>query len=315
MSLASRPRQRPENERGALPILEVYMSDRRAMWCGLALAALSAAEAAGQETYRKPPKAVLDILNAPAPSTVSVSPTGTDLLFIQTDRYPPIADLAEPMLRLAGLRIDPRTNGPARPPRVTSLTLLAIAKNARKMVELPPGRVSHPLWSADGKRFALKVTTEKGIGLWVADAATGKLVPLPKVVLNAAIGEPFQWMPDNQSLLVQMIPENRGAAPAAPRARPVQSFRKRTATPPPSALIKTCSTTRTTKLSSPITRPRNWPSSTQPRAPLLRLASRQLSRAPIRRRAANACSSPRSPRHSRTFTLTIPSPTKYSSWI
>jgi len=218
MNLASRPRQRPESERGALAILEVHMSDRRAMWCGLALAALSAAEAAGQESYRKPPKAVLDILDAPAPATVSVSPTGTDLLFIQTDRYPPIADLAEPMLRLAGLRINPRTNGPARAPRIAGLTLLAIAKNTRKSLELPPGRVGYPVWSADGKRFAVAVATEKGIGLWVADAEGSKLVPLPKVVLNAAIGESFQWMPDNQSLLVQLIPENRGAPPAAPRA-------------------------------------------------------------------------------------------------
>ncbi|HEY3789173.1 MAG TPA: hypothetical protein VGL71_09975, partial [Urbifossiella sp.] len=194
------------------------MSDRRALWCGLALAAISASEASGQETYKKPPKAVLDILNAPAPPSVSVSPTGEHLLFVQLDRYPPIADLAEPMLRLAGLRINPRTNGPARSPRVNGLTLVSLAKNLQTKLELPPGKVGFPSWSGNGRHFAIAITTEKGIGLWVADAVVGKLAQVPNVVLNDAIGDAFQWMPDNQSLLVQLIPDKRGAVPAAPTA-------------------------------------------------------------------------------------------------
>ena len=188
------------------------------MWCGLALAALAAADASGQDTYKKPPKAVLDILDAPAAPTVSVSPTGEDLLFVQSDRYPPIADLAEPTLRLAGLRINPRTNGPARAPRVSGLTLLSLAKNTKQTVELPKGKAGAPSWSGDGKHFAIAITTESGIGLWIADAATGKLAQLPNVALNGAIGEPYQWMPDNQSLLVQLIPEKRGTAPVVPLA-------------------------------------------------------------------------------------------------
>jgi dipeptidyl aminopeptidase/acylaminoacyl peptidase len=192
--------------------------DHRAVMCGLALTALAAPDAAGQDAYRKPPRAVLDILDAPPPPSASVSPTGEHVLFVQSDRYPPIADLAEPTLRLAGLRINPRTNGPARPPRVSGITLVALGKNAKQTIELPPGKIGFPVWSPNGKHFAVAATTETGIGLWLADAAAGKLVQVPNVALNAAIGESYQWMPDNRSLLVQLIPDKRDQPPPAPLA-------------------------------------------------------------------------------------------------
>src|SRR5882762_4617940 len=68
-----------------------------------------------QETpYMKPPPAILDVLNSPEPPQVSVSPTRDMMLMSTQLRYPPIADVAAPMLRLAGSRIDPATNGPIR---------------------------------------------------------------------------------------------------------------------------------------------------------------------------------------------------------
>ena len=79
--------------------------------------------AAAQEAYKKPPKEVLDVLNAPVTPLVSISPT-RDLLMLATGvRYPPIADLAQPMLRLAGLRINPNTNGPHRGAYYVALVL------------------------------------------------------------------------------------------------------------------------------------------------------------------------------------------------
>src|SRR5262245_51260135 len=94
-----------------------------------------------QVSYQKPPQAVLDVLNAePAPS-VSLNPTRTHLLLIQTARYPSIAELAAPMLRLAGERINPKNNAPHRTPRVTSLAILPITGGEQKKIVLPPGRV------------------------------------------------------------------------------------------------------------------------------------------------------------------------------
>ena len=62
--------------------------------------------------YRRPPREITDVLDAPPPPAVVVSPTREHLLLVQGERYPAVAELAAPMLRLAGLRINPQTNGP-----------------------------------------------------------------------------------------------------------------------------------------------------------------------------------------------------------
>ncbi len=188
----------------------------------LVLALMTApADADGQTAYRRPPKAVTDILDAPAPPGVSVNPSRDYLLLVTADRYPPIADLAEPMLRLAGLRINPKTNGPARAPRITGLSLLSLSepKAPPRLIALPPNpRLGGPVWSPDGTRFAVGHTADNAVELWVGDVATAKLAKVPGVVLNAAIGSSFQWMPDGKALLCDLVPANRGGPPAAPPA-------------------------------------------------------------------------------------------------
>jgi len=179
---------------------------------------LLAADAAAHDGYRKPPKAVADILDAPAPPGISVGPTGEHFLLVRTDRCPPIADLAGPTLRLAGLRINPKTNGPARAVRVVGLTLLTPKGGDGKALDLPAGKVGRPVWSPDGTRFAVTAATDKGIELWVYDVGTATPVRVGGVVLNAAVGDPFQWMPDGRSLLVQTVPPARGTPPSAPAA-------------------------------------------------------------------------------------------------
>ena len=67
----------------------------------------------GQGSYKQPPKEILDILNAPAIPNTSVSPARDKIALLEPLRYPPIADLAQPMLRLAGTRINPNTNAAA----------------------------------------------------------------------------------------------------------------------------------------------------------------------------------------------------------
>ncbi|QDU20876.1 S9 family peptidase [Urbifossiella limnaea] len=179
----------------------------------------SAAAADGQTGYSKPPPGVSAILNAPPPPDVSVSPARDRVLLTHKDRYPPIAELAEPMLKLAGLRINPATNGPSRPGRVVGFTLAAL-DGTKTQIPLPVGvRLGTARWSPDGKRFAALGTTEKGIGVWVYDLAAAKFTQLPGVTVNAAIGVPVQWASADE-LLVQSIPATRGTPPVAPPEPP-----------------------------------------------------------------------------------------------
>lgn len=170
------------------------------------------------ETYKKPPPEILQVLHARTVPQVSVSPTRDVLMLIEEERYPPIAALAQPMLRLAGLRINPKTNGPHRVPVVTALTLVKIADGTEIRIALPTsGRPSPPRWSPDGRHFAFLNTLENGIELWVGETATGRVRRLVEARINAAYGEPFQWMPGSRELLVQLVPADRGQPPAPPK--------------------------------------------------------------------------------------------------
>jgi dipeptidyl aminopeptidase/acylaminoacyl peptidase len=179
---------------------------------------LAAWTAAAPPTYQKPPKAITDVLDAAPPPLASVSPTRGVLLLVQADPYPPIAEVAAPMLRLAGLRIDPANNGPHLPPRYVGLTLQPVKEGKPVPVALPAHtRLGLPAWSPDGKHFAFTVTRPAEIQLWVGDAATGKARQVPGVALNAAYGAPFHWLPGGQELLCQVIVADRGQPPAAAR--------------------------------------------------------------------------------------------------
>ena len=221
--------------------------------CGVCALTITVVDAFGQDGYQKPPKAVVDILDAPAPPALSISPTGDNLLLVQTDRYPSIEEVAAPMLRLAGVRLNPKTNGPARPGRVTGLALVPVTGGDAKPIALPvKARIGFPYWSPDGKRFAvLNTTTANGIELWVCEVAEAKLEKVKGVQLNAAIGEAVQWMPDSRSLLVQLIPHGRGDAPQPPiapsgpviqesggKAAPVRTFQDMLRDPHDAALFE-----------------------------------------------------------------------------
>ncbi len=185
-----------------------------------------------QTGYQKPPKVVLDVLDAPENTRVTISPLRDKMVLATPVRYPSIAELAEPMLRLAGSRINPKTNGPHNTRRITKLALKNIADGKETTLTLPPNaNVGMPEWSNDGKQFAVTNTTANGIELWIGDAATGKLRRIPGVTLNGAFSsgggggggrgagggnDTVQWLPDGKTLLCRTIVAGRGTTPAAP---------------------------------------------------------------------------------------------------
>src|SRR5258708_2586552 len=187
---------------------------------------------AGETPYQKPPKEVLDVLNAPLTPTISVSPHRDYAILMQPVRYPSIAEVAQPMLRLAGIRIDSNPNGMHLAGNVTSFTIKRLSDGADIPVGLPSDpKLSSPVWSPDGAHFAFSNTTPNGIQLWVGVTATGQTHRIEGAIINgvrlggfggggrggrAAVGGngAIEWLGDSKTLLVHLIPAGRGAAPA-----------------------------------------------------------------------------------------------------
>ncbi|HSK45984.1 MAG TPA: S9 family peptidase, partial [Candidatus Binatia bacterium] len=169
--------------------------------------------------YQKAPQPISGILNARPTPLVQVSPNGKWLLAADRLPYPPVSDLAQPMLRLAGLRINPATNGRHHPPRFTALHLYYTAGTEQAAVTVPRNAyLSPPEWSQDSQHFAFTNTTPSGIELWIGQIGTYTASAVPKIRLSAVMGEPLQWMPDGKTLLVQTVPATRGNPPAAPKS-------------------------------------------------------------------------------------------------
>src|SRR6478736_7998258 len=107
--------------------------------CIAALPALGLAQSPGPAAsgYLLPPKVIVDMLDAPPPPTAEVSPARDVIALLERASMPTIAELSQPFYRLAGVRLNPRTNAPHRGNRYRDLTLKVIADNTVRKVTLP----------------------------------------------------------------------------------------------------------------------------------------------------------------------------------
>lgn len=170
--------------------------------------------------YRMPPKPIADLADAPPTPSVSLDPGRVWMLILGRPSMPLISELSRPELRLAGLRIDPASNGQSRQAHFTGLRLKRISDGVERAVTgLPEGaRIDHVRWAAGGNRFAFTVREEAGLALWVAETESGEARQVTGPRLNAVMGTPYVWEPDGRALVCRMVPEDRGEAPPAPQA-------------------------------------------------------------------------------------------------
>jgi dipeptidyl aminopeptidase/acylaminoacyl peptidase len=170
-----------------------------------------------QEPYKVPPKEVVDIVDAAPTPMVSMSPAGDTMALIERESMPSIAYIAEPILRIAGMRITPGFNSRQVLSFSTGLSLKDLKTGRLRRVALPDGfKFTSPTWSPDGRTIALLRYVEGGVELWKADVATAEAKGLTPAVVNAVLGG-IDWLPDSRRLIVSLVPEGRGPAPVAPR--------------------------------------------------------------------------------------------------
>ncbi|MDH4064080.1 MAG: prolyl oligopeptidase family serine peptidase [Acidobacteriota bacterium] len=172
--------------------------------------------------YLMPPRPTVDILDAAPPPTVELSASGRAMAVLERSSMPSIAELAQPMLRLAGVRINPKTNGLHRAVRYRSLVLRNPDDGTERKVTLPPSpAIGWIGFSPDSARFAFTQTGDNGIELWVGDTATGAAKALTPAQLNNALGSTqrpsaCQWVGQGASLLCAFTAAGRGQPPAPP---------------------------------------------------------------------------------------------------
>ena len=153
----------------------------------------------------------------------SSSPTRDALLLVDIRPYPSIEVLAEPILRIAGLRINPRVGCSQRTVQYTGMTIKPLDNSPARRVALPAGAsIERPHWSNDGKKIAFARDIDDRVELWIADAVTGQVKPIAGALLNDVLEDKITWQGDNRHVLAVLVPagSRAGAAGATGSDRP-----------------------------------------------------------------------------------------------
>ncbi|WP_018127907.1 prolyl oligopeptidase family serine peptidase [Balneola vulgaris] len=169
-----------------------------------------------QYGYQEPSQPMIDLVDGASTPSVSISPDGTTMLLLSRPGRPSIEDVSQPELRLAGVRINPRTNGPSRSRSMNNGITIRDMKSGKDidLKGLPANpKISDVSWSPKGDMIAFLVTTDSNIELWKAEISTANASRIGNVSVNDTYGSAFTWTRDGSSLIVKMVPENRGTAP------------------------------------------------------------------------------------------------------
>src|SRR3954468_14459472 len=181
-------------------------------------AAIQFAQSSDVPRYQLPPKEVVEAFDAPPLPAAILAPSKQVIALSYRRAYPTIAELAQPILRLAGARVNPNTNGPQRTANIFAITLKRISDGAETKVMVPPqANLSSLHFSPDGSHLSFLNTKPTGIELWVADVASGRTKLVSGVDrLNATAGDPCDWLHDNKTLICTLVAAARGPVPNPP---------------------------------------------------------------------------------------------------
>ncbi len=206
------------------------MGGRKARWrplavlcAGLLLAPAAAwaqapapAPASAAAGYRLPSAELQAVVDAPRAPALFLSPKRDLAAMVQTPALPSIAQVAQPELKLAGLRINPKTFSDSRFSFGSKLWLISTVDGAERQISgLPqPLSVASLAWSSDQRYLAFnQLDPANGSNeLWLVDVAAGSARRVAER-LNSIVGNGYVWLPGSDALLVMQRPAAQGEPP------------------------------------------------------------------------------------------------------
>ena len=188
----------------------------------LVILSTSQLRAQDDNSYKTPPKEIEDLVLATPTPTVDIDRKATWMIMMERSPLPSVEELAEPELRIAGLRIDPNNFGPSRGPHFISLKLKNIqTKELIDIKDLPKNlQASSVQWSPDETQFAFTNATSTGIDLYRVSVSEKKAYKVNKTPLNMVLGgmrETYSWLGSNM-LLYRVVVNDAKKAPPKPLA-------------------------------------------------------------------------------------------------
>ena len=163
-------------------------------------------------TYQKPSKEILELVDVSLAPSVLVNDSKDFMILLYRDPFKSIQDLSKEELRLAGLRIDPKTNIGSRVTYYNNLKTKDLVNDSHlfQVSGLPPDpKLSNFSFSPDQKKLAFTNTTSFGVEVWVLDLTSNFSKKLTEPNVNANLRDVINWFEDSKSILVKIIPNTK----------------------------------------------------------------------------------------------------------
>ncbi|GAB1473098.1 prolyl oligopeptidase family serine peptidase [Bacteroidota bacterium] len=178
------------------------------------LSLLTPLSLAGQENliYQKPPKEILELVDFERAPQVRMDSKKEYMILTYRNTYSSLDELNQTELKLAGLRINPVTNISTGANYSNNIKVRKVSDpNELQVTGLPENpKIANMTISPDEKKLAFTITTGTGVELWVLDIPSAAAKKVCSQLLNANMDNPVSWLKDSKSLLIRVLPLNRG---------------------------------------------------------------------------------------------------------
>jgi dipeptidyl aminopeptidase/acylaminoacyl peptidase len=193
-------------------------SFRKALVLLLAISA-TGVQAQDAEGYKEPPTSIKEMLMAPSLPGVNFNKAGTHLLLLYRNEFPTVEDLAQPEMRIAGIRWNPRNAGPSRTTGIGTIKIKEVQSGLEMDITGLPAnlRASDISWNQSENAFALVHTELDHQDLYMVQLADRKAVKINTRPLNTVTGSAYSWVGD-ETIVYKGIPEDAGKMPNPPNA-------------------------------------------------------------------------------------------------
>lgn len=175
----------------------------------IALAAIGFAQE--DINYQIPPPEILELVDFQRAPSISMDSKKEQIVFMYRNTYKTLAEISEDEMRLAGLRINPKTNISSTVTYVNNIQYKRFKdKNPVQIKGLPENpRLAYFSWSPDETKMAFTHTAQNGVELWFVDFKTLTAKKLTDARVNANLGNPITWFKNENSILARMLPKDK----------------------------------------------------------------------------------------------------------
>lgn len=178
-----------------------------------------------QITYKEPPREIYDLIMAKPVPSASVDDAGKWMLLMERNTFPSVAELAEPELRIAGLRINPNNFAQSRMVTLAGMSLKDLNTLQEYTIKGLPSnlRATGIQWNPSQNKIAFVNLTYNMVDLYIIDLETFTAKKVNRLPLNIVTGGSYSWLDDNTLIYKAIVPDAvKPEKPLAPTGPVIQ---------------------------------------------------------------------------------------------